>query len=456
MSRWSSSIPLGVQQRTRQWATSGPLLVKGYLRDSVVRTSAYIMSNTVITSALGYVYWIIAAHSYTPAAVGFAAALVSAITIISAATNLGLQSSLVQNLPGMRGPADWSLTITTAFVVSCSASLIAGLVLAALLPIFSSHFALLSDDWRYAATFVAGAVLTTMLTMFDYTSIAERKTRNMLARNSLFAIVKLPLLLLPAIIALGALGVFGSWVGAQLLTAFIGYIFIRRLRNGAFTPRLRGLVAHTRSLVRNMLGHHLINLGSYLPIYILPILVTIRVSAADNAYFYATWRIASFLFLIPPAVGMALFAEGSHDARAIAARAKRALFAIGGVMAPIILIGGAGAHLMLSTFGSAYADHGTTLMRLFLLAEIPDSINNILLNTLRVQRRLAFAATVTLIVGALTLGLGWIFIGMFGINGGAIAILCAETLGCTIIGADLLVRRTGIAVHRASTDGAAS
>ena len=45
--------------------------------DSLVRNSLFMMSSTVVTAGLGYVFWIITAHIFTSAQVGIGSAVIS-------------------------------------------------------------------------------------------------------------------------------------------------------------------------------------------------------------------------------------------------------------------------------------------------------------------------------------------------------------------------------------------
>src|SRR5690349_593593 len=82
--------------------------------NSLLRNSIYIMGTTILTSLLGYLYWIIAARSYSTHDIGLASALIAAISLTSNLSNLGLGSTLVQTLPRSTSGRAWSLTFNAA------------------------------------------------------------------------------------------------------------------------------------------------------------------------------------------------------------------------------------------------------------------------------------------------------------------------------------------------------
>jgi len=81
-----------------------PFLLTQWLRyrltnDSLLRNSLYIMSSTLVTAMIGYLFWIVAAHLYSTHDVGLASALIAVMMLASMLANLGIGPTLVQTLP---------------------------------------------------------------------------------------------------------------------------------------------------------------------------------------------------------------------------------------------------------------------------------------------------------------------------------------------------------------------
>ncbi len=188
-----------------------PALVGRVRGDSVARNSAYMMATTVVTSGLGYLYWIVAARLYAPRDVGLAAAVIAAMTLASNLSNLGVGATLVGILPGRASGRAWSLALNAGLDVGVCAGLLAGGAVVALLPAFSPAFGVVRHSAVYAGAFVASAALWTAVGLVDSAFVAERAAGNMLARNAAFAALKIPLLLAPALaVGIGSLGIVGS------------------------------------------------------------------------------------------------------------------------------------------------------------------------------------------------------------------------------------------------------
>src|SRR5450755_2457620 len=58
-----------------------------------------LLCTTLVTSALGFVYWWLAARLFSPEAVGLASASISAMTLLSTISLVGLGSLLINELP---------------------------------------------------------------------------------------------------------------------------------------------------------------------------------------------------------------------------------------------------------------------------------------------------------------------------------------------------------------------
>jgi O-antigen/teichoic acid export membrane protein len=177
--------------------------------------------------------------------------------------------------------------------------------------------------------------------------------------------------------------------------------------------------------------------GALLP-YLLPVVVTTRLSSSDNAYFYTTWMMAGIFLIIAPAVSQSLFAEGVHNPHELTVKARSALGMISAILVPgivaIFLLGGP----LLSAFGPAYEQHASGLLRLVLLASIPDALTQVYVAVLRVEQRLRTAAALNLGMGTGTVLLSWTLLPRLGINAVGWSFLVMQLCGCAFVTYDLL------------------
>ena len=414
-------------------------LADRFRRDSLLRNSTFILGTAVVTSGIGYIYWVVAAHTYSPYDIGLASAFLSIMILTSTITSVGMGYALVQILPRREAGYAWSITLNTSIVVGILTSLLSSFIVVAVLPFFSPQFAVARGSLPFILIFVMGVAVTTTTVLLDQTFVAERATSNMAVRNSVFAVLKL--LLLVILVQVGALGILSSWVLAAIASAaFAGVVLIPRLKRD-YRLSVRGMAQQVRPMLSLFAGHHLISLGGMLPNYLLPVFVAIRLSVTENAYFYIVWMVGSMLHLVSPSVAAALFSEGSHAEGDVMRNARNSLAIIGMLVGPMLLACLLGGHYILSFFGPGYSQHGLSSFTLLLISVVPDAITNIYVSVLRVQGRLYVATFLNLSMAAITLVLAWILLPVLGIAGAGWAWLIAQLAGTLIAGVDLLISR---------------
>jgi len=422
-------------------------------RDSLLRNSILIMGTGAATSAFGYLYWILAAHTYSTYDIGLGSALISVMSLASILANLGMGSTLVQTLPRRESGYAWSLTLNAGLATGIVAGLLTGVIVVVTLPLFSQQFAIVEHQVVYVFAFVAGVPLMTVSMLLDQAFIAERAANNMLVRNAAVSVLKIPLMVLPVVllIRVGAPGIVLSGVVAMAIV-LIGalLLLIPRLERG-YCLAARGIVGQVRSMLSSLTGHYFINLGGLSTQYLLPVVVSIRLSPTDNAYYYTTARVSDFLLSVSSAVAVSLFAEGSHAADDLPRKIRSSAVILAMVLGPAMLVCIIGGRYILLVFGPSYAQHGLSLLIIDAISAVPDAITNIYVSVLRVQRRLRFAAVLNLGMAAITLVLSWILLPVFGIAGQGLAYLISAVIGSVAAGVDVIrIRRHRREIGRAT------
>jgi O-antigen/teichoic acid export membrane protein len=407
--------------------------------DSLARNSVYLMATTAVNSALGYVYWIAAARAFSPHDVGLANALIAAMMLASVVSNLGVPIALVEILPRHRDDRAWSQTLLAALAVALAGGVVAGLLVAIGLPAASSRFSVLSNP-LYGAAFVVGVPAWTAVTILDYTFVAERRAGRMLTRNAAFGAMKLVVLAVPVVLVHGsALWILLSWIIAAVVSLLAGVWLLHSLGRRVRLAAAADLVTELRAIWARLAGHHLTTLGGVLPMSLLPLLVTVRLSALDNAYFALTWMVGNIFMVVSPAVASSLLAEGAHAPAQARQQAVRALGIVGALLIVPMAICLFGADEILALFGHGYPEHGAMLLRVLVLSAIPDAVTNIWVSYERAMGRLRRTALLNGGMAAATLILAWVLLPGYGIAGVGLAWLAAQIMG-TVAAGCLVVR----------------
>jgi O-antigen/teichoic acid export membrane protein len=404
--------------------------------DSLLRNSLLIMATTLVTSALGFVFWMAAARVVSESAVGLTAAIMSASTIVVLVSSLGVGGTLIQVLPVQRTGRAWSRTFWAGMATGAVFAVMLSAIGLVVLPLLSSDMEVLHGA-PCATVFAVGTVAGALGATLDYVYIAELRAGDMLTRNAAVSAVKV-LMVAVLVPAAGAdvLRVLGAWGVASVIGLVLGAALLSHRRRVGRPPAVAILARTSKRLRSRVTGHQLIGMGAGLLPYVLPLLVTVRLSSVDNAYFFAAWMLSGLFLVVSPALSQSLFAEGAHRPDELESMARSAIRSIGAILLPVLLVVLAVGGTLLSAFGPAYAHHGVGLLRVLALASLPHALTNVYVAVLRVQGRLSAAALLNLAMGLGTLAMSWILLPVLGISAVGYAFLALQLCGCVYVVSD--------------------
>ena len=421
-----------------RWRRSLGSLIRRVREDSLLRNSLFIMATTIVNSAFGFAFWLVAARLFPAHVVGLTAAVVSTGTIVVLLASLGVGGTLIQSLPARTKPSGWSLTFWAGMATAMTIGVVVGSASLLLLPLITQQLSVLHGA-SYGMIFAVGTLSMTAGAILDYVFIAERAAGNMLGRNSAVAAGKLLLVTLLTVAAgTSALKLLGAWAAASVVGLGLGIVLLTRSQDVTKPARPLALVREARKLQSRLAGNQLIGMGGALLPYLLPVMVTARLSSSENAYFYTTWMMAGIFLIIAPAVSQSLFAEGVHNPHELHVKVRSALTFIGTILVPGVVAIFAVGGVMLSAFGATYEHHAVGLLRIVLVASIPDAINNVYVAVLRVRGRLLAAAGLNLGMGIGIVTMSWILLPILGINAVGWSFLAMQLCGCAFVLLDSL------------------
>lgn len=326
-----------------------------------------LIGTTVVTSGLGFAYWWLAARQYSPEAVGLASAAVSTMMLLGSICVLGFGTLLITELP--RQPEKQVSLICTGITVVTAVGAVVGTGFAVIAPSFSSQFAPLRANLLDILVFTIGVGFTSATAVLDQALVGILRGNIQFSRNAFFAIIKLIILFIVGTYLSYKTGmaVYASWVAGIVLSFFAVFVYSllkRGWQGKAYLPQKDLL----RKLGKAALQHHMLNLTLQVPTQLLPVLVTMLLSAKMNAWFYVSWMLASFLFLVPLSFTSVLHAMNSADRSALKQKARTTMsisFLFCLVACSVLFLG---AKQILGVFGSAYADQASWCLRILVLA----------------------------------------------------------------------------------------
>ncbi|WP_444972165.1 lipopolysaccharide biosynthesis protein [Streptomyces afghaniensis] len=383
------------------------------------------MLSTGVSAVLGLGFWLVAARYYSEEAVGQGSAAIAAMRLLASITATTMIGAVVRFVPRAgreTGRLVWGMYAASSLVVGLAAA-----VFLLTLDAWGASYAPLGTPMA-GAVFVAACVAWALLTLQDGVLTGLRKAEWVPAGNAVFSVGKLGLL---AVFAgtLPVLGIFVSWaVAIAFSTLPLGWLIFRRL-----IPRQAELDREKeppklRDMGRFLAGDSLGALFSLAMINLLPVMVAVRFSAAENGYFYVAYTVGGTMEFMAINMASSLTAHASHDPRQLADGVRGALRRMTLLLVPVVLVLVLFAPYILTPFSPDYAEHGSTVLRLLALGALPRVVVELYIGVLRVQGRTGVLAALQGAMCALVLGSAAVLFSPAGIAGAGWAVVLSMTL----------------------------
>jgi O-antigen/teichoic acid export membrane protein len=328
----------------------------------LLRSSSALILTTALTSALGLVFWAIAARHYTATTVGRASALLAAASLIGGFAQLNLGAILVRFLP-TAGVATGRF-ISRSYAVSCG--------LAVLLAIGFAELGLghpyLGTSALQVSLFAGAVVLLLVFALQDSVLTGLRAAPVVLGENFVFAVLKLILLVTLAVHLAGS-GIIVAWMAPVALAVLGVGIYLSRVAVPGHVAAAGGAsdLPGARRLWALVAAEYVKSLLGSLTTLALPLLVAARLGLASTAYFAIPWLINGAILSAFDSIAAAFVVESAFESNRWRPMLRQLLLIGGTVVVVGTTVELAGAHVVLSVIGHRYAAHGATLMRLLAL-----------------------------------------------------------------------------------------
>src|SRR5258708_10198537 len=274
--------------------------------DSLYRNAIWLMAGTFVMSGIGVFYWIIATRLYSPKEIGLATTFISIISLITGLSMLGFNITLIRFLPNSK---EKEKNINTAFSVVFLASLIFGTIFLIALPDWSDKLLFVRSSIPIVVMLIIFFPLNTLNGLTDSVFIAMRESKFVFVSNLSQSLTKILVLVL-----LSSLGVWGL-IGSVMASAVVAVIICLVLISYRYKINLKiGIDRKILEKVRSYaLGNYISGFIGTLPTYLLPIIITNRISPEQTAYFYIPNMITVLLVIIPSPITQSYLPKSSHS-----------------------------------------------------------------------------------------------------------------------------------------------
>lgn len=345
----------------------------------------------------------------------FAATSVS--TLLSALGSLGVATFVVAEIatfaPGLRRSV-----LSTGALVSCTAVGVLAVGSVGLGHVLGRTVEAVTQNPATAAFFVVGAMGSVAAVLFDRAAIGLRRGPAQLTRGITASLLR--------IVAAAAVLIAGWHTGTALVIGWSVTLAVSllvctpMLRLGPADPAhagVRGRAALVRKYGTTSINHHVLNLSLTAVSYFVPAVAAALLVSQQYAYFATAQTVAVTMLAPTYLLAVALFAEGSRDERQLGRLVRHSLPTALAICTGVVAVAELAAPLVLRLFGSQYAVHGVTALRLLALVGLPYVVKDHYVAIRRAQGRLTSASRV-LAVGTSAEALGVVIGGIaWGVTG---------------------------------------
>lgn len=397
----------------------------------VVKSGLSLMTGTIVTALLGLIFWIIAAKLYDQAAFGVGTTVVYTMMTLAEVACIGLRTGLLKYTPRAGGAT--IQIIVWGYALAFTASAITAMIFLIGLGWWAPDLGELRDTALMFGFFVLSTAFWALFMLQDSVLVGLRKAPWVPVENSIFGVLKI-LLLFPLAAWSPTLGIFWAWTLPVFPIVFGINVLVRGVAKDRQTdaPKFLPDSASFRLLRREMMSFSfaewLASVARLAALGIIPLMVLAETGKTDAGYFQAAWLIAFTIFQLSSNAAYALLAENSYEESSLQRNSVQAGLLSLALSAPGIAIGVIGAPLLLLIYGSDYADNSSSVMRVLLIAALPNIVHQIYIGRLRSQAKMLAVVVLETALSVLVIGLSAILLPRYGIIGVGYAWLVGLTL----------------------------
>lgn len=418
--------------RARNW-------LQAHLGQSLFRNAYYLMTSSVLSSAVGYVYWIIAVRLFPQQSVGIAAAVLSTTGLIVGIADLGLGVATIRFLPEVGSGARVLVNSVINLTVFLSAALAVLFLLVS--PYVAPQFATVAHSPSFAVIFVAAASIQSLVYTLGSLFMARRASKYSFYQDTSASVIKLIVIIPIAYIFTDARGLVGATVLGLALSAFYALIFMLPKTEPGFRLSPQVSFPTLRPMVRYAFGNYSGRVFLEAHTLIVPLIVLNLLGGAANAIYYMAWATSLIFRVIPTATFNSLFAEGSNDATSMSILIRKAIRMTAALLTPASLLMIVGADYFLLIIGKHYASGGANTLRVLVLANFPWAVNYLAISVARVRKDNRTVFLVSLGLFMAVIASFFVFVPIWGVLGGGIAYLAGQSVVAMVVVVVFCVRR---------------
>lgn len=409
-------------------------------KDPLYRNSHYLLINSLASSFLGFIFWIIITKYYNTYDVGLAAALISVSSIISIFSTFGLDITSIRFLSNEK---EKNNLINTFLTIVGTISIVLSIIFILGINIWAPSLNFLYNSKYYIILFVIYNVTNGLFLIINSIFTALRDTKFVLFQNVLVNLLRIPLPFF-LVFMLSGYSIFASYSLSMAITIIFSLIILSKNVLPGYKPQIHFNKRIISEIMQFSAGSYVSTVFGNLPPLIIPLIILYFLNPEMNAYFYMVITIASVLFVIPVSFSSSLLAEGSFNEKKFILDMKNVFKQIYLILIPLIVITILFGNKLLLLFGENYSNEGSILLSLFAISTVFIGLNTVYVTYLRIKMRIKKIMILTPLNSIIIVISSYILIPKIGILGSGIAYL----LGHGLISAYILVTYLNLIINK--------
>jgi O-antigen/teichoic acid export membrane protein len=399
----------------------------------LIQSGLSLVVSSLVSSGLGFVFWIVAANQYSSANLGVSSTVIMSMVLLADISHLGLRTGLVRFIP--TAGRDARQLIVRSYQVAMVVAGLGAVFFVTGVTWWLPELSVLRHSLFFGALFVVATVFWVVFQLEDSALLGLRLAHWVPIENAAFGLAKILLLFpLARLSGQGAqMGAFLAWcVPLFVVVAVANAAMARALERQQQEQSRSGHVG-----MREVLSYSLIDwgasVGRSVVIGVMALLVLSYEGSSQSAYYVIAWTISASVHNLSANISDALLAEASQEGADIDRQTLHSGLLAMAISAPVVLVATVAATWILGAFGTEYAQGGTRVLQLLLLASIPNVVTRTYVGRLRAEGRMKTVFAYEMALSAGVLVVGWFLLDLLGIVGLGMAWLLALSVAALYV-----------------------
>ncbi len=391
------------------------------------RDGLALVLSSALTSGVGLLYWLLAAHLFPPEVLGINQVAISTMMFLGGIAQLNMTYALLRFVP----VAGWAArrVVLGGYVVGAGMAAVVGAGFALGARMWAPQLVDEFGAGRLLLFFVVATPLWSIFVIQDYVLTGIRRAAVVPGENFVFSLLKILLLLVATVLVVpGGIAVSWAVATALIVVPINAWMLVRAVPRFGRASTVSFEPVTVSAVARFVRADYAGGVFWQAALFGIPLLVLARLGAPAAAVYAVVWTITQSLYLVSSGMSQSMVAHSASDLDGLdAARlamVRRAMV----LVAPASLVIAVGAPLILSLFGRHYADYGSGALRWTALSAIPNVVTASTVGAARVRRRMGVLFAVPAGISVIVIVLSWELMPLIGITGVGIAWLVAQVL----------------------------